>query len=215
MNDSLSVNMKEYNAIIGKNPVIQDLVEIGKYPEKLQKTIIGDNATIRSHSVIYSGNNIGNQFQTGHGILLRENNKIGNDVSIGTHSIVERENTIGNNVRIHSNCFVPEFVIIDDDVWIGPSTTILNVLHPPCPRFEDCAKSVHIKKGAKIGGNVTIGPRVSIGERSFIGMGSVVTKDIPDRVLAYGNPAKVICSIDEMNCEAGYFKTPYEWLGKE
>jgi len=204
--------MKNYNATIGKNSHIQDYVEIGKYPTDSNQTTIGDNATIRSHSVIYAGNRIGENFQTGHGVLVRENNTIGNTVSIGTHSVVERENTIGNNVRIHSNCFIPEFVIIEDDVWIGPSTTILNVLHPPCPRFEDCAKSVRIKRGAKIGGNVTLGPRVIIGENSLIGMGSVVTKNIPDNVLAYGNPAHVVCGINEINCEAGYFERAYEWI---
>jgi acetyltransferase-like isoleucine patch superfamily enzyme len=204
--------MTDYNAIIGNNPQIQDFVELGKYPEGTGKTIIGDNALIRSFSVIYAGNTIGNTFQTGHGVLVRENNIIGDNVSIGTHSVVERENSIGNNVRIHSNCFIPEFVIIEDDAWIGPSTTILNVLHPPCPHFEECAKSVHIKRGAKIGGNVTIGPRVTIGQNSLIGMGSVVTKDIPKNVLAYGNPAHVICGIEEMTCEIGYFKWPYEWI---
>jgi len=205
--------VSHYNAVIGNNRQIQDFVEIGKYPEDSQETVIGDNAIIRSHSVIYAGNRIGHDFQTGHGVLVRENNKIGNNVSIGTHSVVERDNIIGNNVRIHSNCFIPEYVIIEDDVWIGPSTTILNVLHPPCPRFEDCAKSVHFKCGAKIGGNVTIGPRVTIGVNSLIGMGSVVTKNIPDNVLAYGSPAQVICSINEMKCEAGYYNRPYEWIG--
>ena len=209
--ENLFMIMKNCEVILGKGHTIQDFVEIGKYPVGSDKTIIGNNAVIRSHSVIYAGNRIGNDFQTGHGILLRENNIIGNNVSIGTHSIVERENNIGNNVRIHSNCFIPEFVMIEDDVWIGPSTTILNVLHPPCPRFEDCAKSVRLRRGAKIGGNVSIGPRVSIGENSLIGMGAVVTKDIPDNVLAYGNPARVICNIDEMECEVGYFERPYEW----
>jgi len=204
--------MSKHNAIIGKGSTVQDYVEIGLYPENAGKTSIGENSVIRSHSVIYGGNMIGDWFQTGHGALVRENNVIGNNVSVGSHSVVERENHIGNNVRIHSNCFIPEFVIIEDNVWIGPSTTILNVLHPPCPRFEDCAKSVRLCKGAKIGGNVTIGPRVTIGENSLIGMGSVVTKDIPANVLAYGNPAKVICRLDEMACEVGYFEVPYEWI---
>lgn len=203
--------MNTSEIIVGKNPVIEEYVTLGILPTTKgeHKLIIGDYPHVRSHSVIYAGNRIGDNFQTGHGVLIRENNVIGDNVSIGSHTVIERENRIGNNVRIHSNCFIPEFVIIEDDVWISPSTTILNILHPPCPRFEDCARSVHIKRSAKIGGNVTIGPRVTIGANSLIGMGSVVTQNIPDNVLAHGNPAKVIKRIDELTCKLGYFKTPY------
>jgi acetyltransferase-like isoleucine patch superfamily enzyme len=201
------------NIIIGKEPKIGKYVLIGIDPDKSRNsmTFIGDFPVIRSHSVIYAGNKIGNNFTTGHGVLIRENNVIGNNVSVGSHTVIERENKIEDNVRIHSNCFIPEFVEIRDNVWIGPSVTILNILHPPCPRFEDCAKGIIIKENAKIGGNVTIGPRVVIGKNSLIGMGSVVTEDIPDNVLAYGNPAKVIKRINELTCELGYFRTPYEW----
>jgi acetyltransferase-like isoleucine patch superfamily enzyme len=199
------------NIEIGMNPLIGEYVLLGE--GQGVKLIIGDNTLIRSHSVIYAKTKIGNNFMTGHGVLIRENNIIGDNVSIGSHTVVERENIIGNNVRIHSNCFIPEFVLIEDNVWIGPSVTILNVLHPPCPRFEECAKNVRIKRNAKIGGSVTIGPRVTIGENSLIGMGSVVTEDIPNNVLAYGNPAQVIKKIDEMTCKLGYFNTPYEWEG--
>ncbi len=205
--------METDNAVVGKNPVLGDFVILGSAPylKQIDKLVIGDNAIIRSHSVIYAGTKIGNDLQTGHGVLIRENNIIGDNVSIGSHTVIERGNKIGNNVRIHSNCFIPEFVIIEDNVWIGPCTTILNVLHPPCPRFEDCAKGICIKRNAKIGGNVTIGPRVTIGENSLIGMGSVVTSDIPNNVLALGNPARVIKPIDELDCELGYFQIPYEW----
>lgn len=199
--------------VLGKNPAIGEFVLLGVAPAQgtARRLVIGDNAVIRSHSVIYGGTRIGNGLQTGHGVLIRENNVIGNNFSIGTHSVVETDNQIGNNVRIHTNCFIPEFVIIEDDAWIGPSVTVLNVLHPPCPRSTDCAPSVRIKKNAKIGGSVTIGPRVTIGSNSVIGMGSVVTTDIPDNVLAFGNPARVVKPISEMSCEVGYFQVPYEW----
>ena len=135
-------------AILGANPFIGDYVMLGVCPsgKTLDRLIIGDNAIIRSHSVIYAGTKIGNDFQTGHGVLIREGNIIGDNVSIGSHTVIERENQIGDATRIHSNCFIPEFVIMEEKVWIGPCVTILNILHPPCPRFEDCAKSVHIKK---------------------------------------------------------------------
>ena len=198
--------------IIGHNHDIGSYVCLGADPVSLEiPLIIGENAKIRSHSVIYRGSTIGNNFQTGHGVLIREGNTIGDNVSIGSHSVLECENIIGNNVRIHSNCFVPEYVVIEDNVWIGPGVTILNTLHPPCPKFKECAKGVIIKKGAKIGGSVTLGPKVKVGEGALIGFGSVVISDIPDKTVAVGNPAKVIKNKSELKCRMNYFDRPYIW----
>jgi len=198
--------------ITGKNPKIGKYAILGEDPDKItEPLVIGDNCNIRSHTVIYRGNRIGDNFQTGHGALIREENVIGDNVSIGTHSIVECGNTIGNNVRIHSNCFIPEFVVIEDNAWIGPCVAILNTLHPPCPNFSNCAKGVVIGKGAKIGGNVTIGPKVKIGAGAVIGFGSVVVDDIPENAVAVGNPARVIKDKSELNCVMKKFERPYMW----
>jgi acetyltransferase-like isoleucine patch superfamily enzyme len=206
---------------LGKNVRIEDFVILGvKFskqpvrPPHKGKLIIGKDAVIRSHSVIYLGNKIGKNFQTGHGVLIRENNLIGNNVSIGTHSVLERENIIGDNVRIHTNCYIPEFVEIKDKAWLSPGVTILNVLHPPCPKWDECGKGVVIEENAKIGGNVTIGPRLTIGKNSLIGCGSVVVDTIPENSVAVGNPAKVIKKISELKCDLGYYDVPYEWEGE-
>jgi acetyltransferase-like isoleucine patch superfamily enzyme len=143
--------------------------------------------------------------------MIRENNKIGDNVSIGTHSIIERDNKIGDGVRIHSNCFVPEFIDIRKKAWLGPGVTILNVLHPPCPKFEECAQGTVIGENSKIGGNVTIGPRITIGKNTLVGYGSVITKNIPNNAVAYGNPAIIHKDIKELKCILGDFDIPYEW----
>jgi len=67
-----------------------------------------------------------------------------------------------------------------------------------------------IKKGAKIGCNVTVLPFVTIGKNSLIGAGSVVTKDIPPNSVAYGNPAKVRRKIFDIKCDKGFIDKPYK-----
>ena len=94
-------------------------------------------------------------------------------------------------------------VTIGDDVMIGPNVTILTTGHPirpdlrKAPTVTQYSLPVTIGSGAWIGANVTILPGVTIGENSVIGAGSVVTKDIPANVVAYGNPCHVAREIGE------------------
>lgn len=211
--------MADYKIIgdvtIGEGATIGDyvIIGIGSKNRSHGKTAIGRNSTIRSHTVIYTDNIIGEEFNTGHNAIIRERNIIGDNVSVGSNTTLEIGNRIGDNVKIHSNCLIGEYVIIEDYVWIGPSLITLATLHPPCPRYEECAKHdpIVIKKNAKIGGNVTLTPGVIIGENSLIGAGSVVTHNIPPNSVAVGNPAKVIKQIDELECKEPYFSRPYEW----
>lgn len=196
---------------LGKNPKIGDFVIIGEIPkgERKTTTVIGNNPNIRSHTVIYSGNKIGNNFQTGHGVLIREENEIGDNVSIGSHTVIEHHIKIGNNVRIHSNSFIPEYSVLEDNCWIGPCVCFTNVLHPLCPKAKKCVKGPIIKKGAKIGAGSVLLPGVIIGKNSLIGAGSIVVGDIPDNVVAFGNPAKVAKKIKDLKCPFNLITRPY------
>jgi acetyltransferase-like isoleucine patch superfamily enzyme len=162
------------------------------------ETRIGARAVIRSHTVIYAGNVIGDDFQTGHGALVREENQIGNHVSIGSHSIVEHHVVIGNNVRIHSNVFVPEFSILEDDCWLGPNVVVTNARYPRSRNVKETLKGATIKRGAKIGANATLLPGVVIGENALVGAGAVVTRDVPAGAVVVGNPARVVKRVEEI-----------------
>ena len=200
------------NVRFGNDVMVGDGVVLGEGDHLADRElVIGDGARVRSHTVLYAGTTIGAGFQTGHGALVREGNVIGDRVSVGTHSVVERDNRIGDGVRIHSNCFIPEFITIEEKAWLGPSVTVLNVLHPPCPAFEECAKGTVIGAGAKIGGNVTLGPRVKIGARALIGAGSVVVGDVPEGAVAFGNPAKVRNDLKGLECVIGRYDEVYGW----
>jgi len=159
---------------------------------------IGKNCTIRSHSVIYQGNLIGHDFQTGHGVLIREFNTIGDHVSIGTHSVIEHHVIIGDNVRIHSNVFIPEFSVIESDAWIGPNVVFTNADYPANPQTKEKLKGPHILFRAKIGANATIMPGITVGKNALVGDGSVVTRDVPNGKVVAGNPVKIIGNISDI-----------------
>lgn len=184
------------NVFLGKNCIIDDFCVIGAPPRGCEPgqlpTIIGDNAHIRSHVVIYAGNQIGCNFQAGHKANLRENNRIADDVSIGTLSVVEHHVTIGRGVRIHTQAFVPEYSTLEDECWIGPNVVFTNAKYPTSPNAKHELRGPHVKRGAIITANATLLPGVTIGERALVGAGSVVTRNVPDGMVVVGNPAKVI-----------------------
>ena len=190
------------NVQIGSDAIVGDFCILGEPPRGKKpgelETRIGARAVIRSHTVIYAGNIIGDDFQTGHGVLVREENQIGNNVSIGSHSIIEHHVTIGNGVRIHSNVFVPEYSILEDDCWLGPNVVVTNARYPRSKNVKENLKGAMIKRGAKIGANATLLPGVVIGENALVGAGAVIVDDVPDGAVVVGNPARVIKRIDEI-----------------
>ncbi len=181
----------------------------GKEPGSVP-TSIGSDSTIHSHTVIYAGNTIGSNFQTGHKVNIREDNTVGNNVSIGTHSIIEHHVKIADNVRIHSSVFIPEYSILEEGAWIGPGVFFTNAIHPLCPRVKECLKGPIIKRNAKVGANATLLPGITIGEMAVIGAGSVVTSDVAPRAVVAGNPARQIKNIDDLTCPFDLCEKPYE-----
>lgn len=187
---------------VGKGCVIEDFVIIGAplkgYRTGELETVIGDNAVIRSHTVIYAGNKIGNNFQTGNKANIRELNEIGDDVSIGTLSVIEHHIKIGHGVRIHSQAFIPEYCVLEEGCWIGPNVVMTNAKYPKSPNVKAELAGVHVMKNAKIGANATVLPGITIGKNALIGGGAVVTKDVNDGTVVAGNPAIPINNISEL-----------------
>jgi acetyltransferase-like isoleucine patch superfamily enzyme len=170
---------------------------------------IGDHARVRSGCVIYAGSRIGSHLETGHHTIIREENEIGDHFSIWNNSVIDYGCRIGNGVKIHCHVYVAQFSVIEDDVFLAPGVRIANDYHPGCPQSKECMRGPILRRGCRIGVNVTILPYITIGEGTLVGSGAVVTKDLPAGVVAYGNPARVHGRLEEMRCKTGRREAPY------
>lgn len=115
--------------------------------------------------------------------------QIGSNCNICAGVVIENDVIIGNNVTIKSGVQVWDGVTIEDNVFIGPNVSFTNDLVPRSKVYPKSFAKTLVKRGASIGANSTIIAGHTIGEYAMIGAGSVVTKDIPDRTLWFGNPA--------------------------
>jgi len=180
---------------IGENAVIFEPVTVG-FPSRdnigkrdYNGVTIGNNAVIRSGTILYSDVQAGCSFSTGHNVMVREKTIIGDHVSLGTGVIIEGNCSIGSYVNLQSLVYIPTNSVIGDHVFIGPNTVLTNDKYPPHggPNLTGPVIADH----ASIGANATILPGVHIGKGSLVAAGSVVTRDVPEKKLAIGSPARI------------------------
>lgn len=155
---------------------------------------IGENAIIRSGAIIYGGTEIGDNFQTGHRVTIRENAKIGDYVSVGTLSDIQGYCEIGNYVRMHSNVHIGQKSRIEDFVWIFPYTVLTNDPTPPSEQLI----GVTLKSFSVIATGSIILPGVTVESDTLVAAGAIVTKDVHQGDVVGGNPAKVISNISKI-----------------
>jgi UDP-2-acetamido-3-amino-2,3-dideoxy-glucuronate N-acetyltransferase len=154
-----------------------------------ETSIVEENCRIGDATSIWHFSHVMPQASIGNGCIIGQNVLIGNGVKIG------------NNVKIQNNVSVYEGVTLEDAVFCGPSCVFTNVINPRSyiPRKHEI-KPTLVKKGATIGANATIICGNTIGRHAFIGAGAVVTKDVPDYAMVYGNPGQIqgwICECGE------------------
>lgn len=168
--------------------------------------VIGENSIIRSGAIIYGDTIIGDNFQSGHNVTIREKTKIGNHVSLGTLSDIQGDCEIGNYVRMHSNVHIGMKSNIEDFVWIYPYCVLTNDPTPPSTVLQ----GVTVKRFAVVSTGSILLPGITVESDCLIAAGAIVTKDVPSNVVVGGNPAKVIADISKIkNRETG--ENAYPW----
>ncbi|MCX6673738.1 MAG: acyltransferase [Methanothrix sp.] len=134
---------------------------------------------------------IGEGTKIWHFAQVRQGAKIGKNCNIGKSVYIDIDAEIGSNVKIQNFVSVYKGVIIEDDVFVGPSATFTNDLYPRAFIWNDChVSTTRICRGASIGANATLICGITVGEYAMIGAGSVVTEDVPPFALVLGNPGR-------------------------
>jgi len=128
--------------------------------------------------------------------------RIGRDCNICDHTFVEGDVVVGDRVTIKSGVYLWDGLRLEDDVFVGPQATFTNDPFPRSKRAFICPTTT-IRRGASIGAGAVILPGVSVGERAMVGAGAVVTKDVPDRAVVVGNPARVVRMLGDDDESAG------------
>jgi len=118
---------------------------------------------------------------------------IGRHCTIGQNVVISPGVTIGDNVKIQNNVSVYTGVVLEDDVFCGPSMVFTNVVNPRSHvSRKDEYRPTIVGRGATLGANSTVVCGHSIGRYAFVGAGTVVTRDVLDYALVVGNPGRIV-----------------------
>lgn len=197
------------NTIIKKGAEIYDHCVLGKLPttpgcvsrklkEQYKELIIGENTILCTHVSLYTGTNIGNNTLLGDNCSIREECVVGNHCIIGKNVTVNYNTRIGNRVKIMDGTHITGDMVVEDDVFISVNVSTTNDNTMGREEYDEGhVRGPLIRRGATIGAAANILPMVVIGENAIIGAGSVVSRDVPDRKLVLGYPARFIRDVKE------------------
>jgi UDP-2-acetamido-3-amino-2,3-dideoxy-glucuronate N-acetyltransferase len=156
-------------------------------------------AIFERNCIISEDAEIGEGTKIGNFVFIRDHVIIGTGCTVGSYVDIEGDVRIGNLVSLQSGCYLTRGVIVEDEVFCGPRIVTLND-KDMCHRRTSLVfqrRAPRILRAARIGGGCVLLPGITIGENALIGAGSVVTHDVPDRMIIAGNPGRVIGKISD------------------
>jgi len=182
------------NSVIGR-PTITSRTSTRQADER-PPLVVGAGCIIGCSVVLYWGSEIGDGVMVADLASVREGCRIGAGSIVGRACVVEYDTVIGERVKIQSAAYITGNMVIEDDVFIGPSVSTANDGKMDRVKGEPFAGPV-IRRAARIGANATILPGVAIGADSVVAAGAVVLSDVSEHAVVAGVPAAVKGTVAE------------------
>jgi UDP-2-acetamido-3-amino-2,3-dideoxy-glucuronate N-acetyltransferase len=155
------------------------------------------HANYGHNCIIFEDARIGENTRIGNFVFIRETTVIGKGCVVGSYVDIEGDVHVGDFVSLQSGCYLTRGVIIEDEVFCGPRMITLNdkPISYRRPSLIFTRRAPRLLRAARVGGGSVLCPGVTIGENALIGAGSVVTRDVPDRCIVMGNPARIVGTV--------------------
>ncbi len=166
---------------------------------------------VHQSSYVDEGCRIGDGTKIWHFSHVMSGAVIGERCNIGQNVVISPDVVLGNNVKVQNNVSIYTGVILEDDVFCGPSMVFTNVVNPRSHVVrKNEYRRTHVGRGASLGANCTVVCGHDVGRYAFIGAGAVVTKNVPDYALIVGNPGRITGWVCECGIKLASGPTPPE-----
>jgi hypothetical protein len=185
------------NTVIGAQPMRSVRSALPPVPDDIA-CIIAEGVRIGCSCVLYAGASVGPRVMIADLATVREAVTIGEETIVGRGVAIENRCTIGKRCKLETNAYITAYSKLEDEVFIAPmvATSNDNYMARDNERFRHF-KGVTVKRGGRIGVNATILPGRTVGEQGVVAAGSVVTHDVPARVIVAGSPARVLRDVPD------------------
>lgn len=191
---------------VAEGCLIEDCVVLGKRPRlqpgssaegDLWALVLDSDVTVCSGAVVYAGARIEHRAIIGDQSQVRERSVVGSRSVIGRASCVDFDAVIGSRVRIQTGVYVTGGSVVEDDVFLGPGVTTTNDNAMGRHRQGEPLLGPTFRRACRVGSGALLLPGVTIGEEAFVAAGALVTRDVGDREVAMGRPARIVRTVPD------------------